>query len=308
LRVASAEEWPAVDVSPAGVPSEDSGASSPSDPAANEVAASPVEWVSDRSPSKPVPLVLIAAPVAGALLAAIVLLIVSFRPVDESSPRVSRQIENLGVAQDDRSRSASTSGGDERSAQPPGPRVPPSVRPSRVSYDPASRRLQLSVRREPLYRVLMQIAWQTGLRIETEIGLEEIVSIERSDAPLGLVLRELLGGYRVLELSASEPDGVDPRTIWILSERSGSESVDRAVDLLLESADQEVLEGAARILEEAGRIGTGYGLLDLIDRADTLDPEESHYLSDVHERIRKSFCTAWVGAAVGPQAAGLRCD
>ena len=177
-----------------------------------------------------------------------------------------------------------------------------------VSYDPESGSLDVHARDIPLFEVLIQIAWQTGIRIETEIALDEKVDFEGVDLTPVAALGGLLSDYQTISLPGTDETAVAPRTIWVLGRRSGDEVVDDAVKQLLQAADLADGEEAFRVLERIGRTAAGHALLDLLAHADARDPEEARHLRDVRGRVKQTLCNLGAGFTVGPQAPNLNCD
>jgi hypothetical protein len=159
-----------------------------------------------------------------------------------------------------------------------------------------------------LHEVLTLIAWQTGIRVESEFALNEVVDLERLGVPVEAALGALLGGYHALVLETQDAtDDEAQRTVWVLAERSTVPGVAEEVEVLLSSDDAAEREEAARRIERRGLSGSAYDLLDRLARAQSSGPVESAYLGRMRDRLRDTLCRAWPGAAVGPQAARLRC-
>lgn len=200
-----------------------------------------------------------------------------------------------------------SSGASERSAAPLERPSTSRSRDAAIRYDPHSRRLDLMVRGMSLSEVLTRIAWQTGLRVETQLALEQTVDVEISNLPLAETLERLLVDYLFLPLAATAPDESDPRTIWILGRRPSAPEIDGALDLLLHSSDPASNQDAARRLEELGRMAAGFWLHDLLLHAEALGEAESERLDAIRDRVRQTLCRAWGDRAVGPQASRLDC-
>jgi hypothetical protein len=177
-----------------------------------------------------------------------------------------------------------------------------------VLYDASRDRIRVSARGVPLWELLTLIAWQTGLRVDSNADLSERVDARFEDVSLEEALGRLLEGYHTIALGTPEPGEPSPRSLWVLMERSESPQAAKALESVLQSDDPTLREDAARRLESQGSAAAAYALVDALWRAEASGVEESRFLAAVRGRVSDCLCRAWAGSAVGPRANSLRCS